>query len=171
DRTYAGTNTFPKLDANVSFPFKPVVSDAEKNVKVPAWLNDVTLYHNRGNTTFSGENSTYGDFAGLDDLFTENPKVVHGMEDVYDYWIRNYGVDGFRIDTMKHVNLEFWQRFLPHILQTAHSVGKKQFFAFGEVFDTQSNPFLSRFTTAGKSQAVLDFPFQQQAREFGASHP
>lgn len=171
DRTFAGTNTFPKLDANVSFPFKPVVSDAEKNVKVPAWLNDVTLYHNRGNTTFSGENSTYGDFAGLDDLFTENPRVVHGWEDIYDYWIRNYGVDGFRIDTMKHVNLELWQQFLPHILETARRAGRPNFFAFGEVADGVSNPFLSRFTTAGRSQAVLDFPFQQQAREFAASHP
>src|SRR4051794_4579369 len=171
DRTFAGTTTFPTLDANVSFPFKPVIPAGEEHVKVPAWLNDVTLYHNRGNTTFSGENSTYGDFAGLDDLFTENPKVVRGMEDIYDYWIENYGVDGYRIDTMKHVNLELWQRFLPHILRTARAAGTPRFFAFGEVADSVSNPFLSRFTTAGRSQAVLDFPFQQQAREFGASHP
>jgi alpha-amylase len=171
DRAFAGTDNFPELDANVSFPFKPVVSAAEADIKTPDWLNDVTLYHNRGNTTFSGENSTYGDFAGLDDLFTENPKVVRGMEGIYDYWIREYGVDGYRIDTMKHVNLEFWQQFLPHILDTARRAGTPRFFAFGEVADSVSNPFLSRFTTAGRSQAVLDFPFQQQAREFAASHP
>jgi glycosidase len=171
DRTYAGTNSFPALDADVSFPFKPVIPAGEEHVKVPDWLNDVTLYHNRGNTTFSGENSTYGDFAGLDDLFTENPRVVRGMEDIYDYWIENYGVDGYRIDTMKHVNLELWQKFLPHILRTARRAGTPRFFAFGEVADSVSNPFLSRFTTAGRSQAVLDFPFQQQAREFAASHP
>ena len=55
----------------------------EQNVKVPAWLNDVSLYHNRGNTTFVGENSLYGDFFGLDDLFTEQPRVVDGMIDIY----------------------------------------------------------------------------------------
>ncbi len=54
----------------------PVLDDAEEDLKVPAWLNDVTLYHNRGNTTFTGEDSQYGDFFGLDDLFTENPKVA-----------------------------------------------------------------------------------------------
>jgi alpha-amylase len=171
DRTYAGTSSFPVLDANVSFPFRPVNPAGEEHVKQPDWLNDVTLYHNRGNTTFSGENSTYGDFFGLDDLFTENVKVVRGMEGIYDTWIRDFGVDGFRIDTMKHVNLEFWQQFLPHIGATARSVGNRDFFAFGEVADQVSNPFLSRFTTAGRSQAVLDFPFQQQAREFAASHP
>ena len=52
--------------------------DAERTVKVPAWLNDVTLYHNRGDTTFTGEDSLYGDFFGLDDLFTERPRVVTG---------------------------------------------------------------------------------------------
>jgi alpha-amylase len=171
DRAFAGTDTFPALDPNVSFPYHPVLAAGDQHAKVPDWLNDVTLYHNRGNSTFSGESSTYGDFAGLDDLFTENVKVVRGMEQIYDTWIRDFGVDGFRIDTMKHVNLEFWRQFLPHILNTARSVGKRRFFAFGEVFDLASNPFLSRYTTAGRSQAVLDFPFQQQAREFAASHP
>jgi glycosidase len=171
DRAFAGKDTFPPLDPNVSFPYHPQLAAGDEHVKVPDWLNDVTLYHNRGNSTFSGESSTYGDFAGLDDLFTENVKVVRGMEQIYDAWIRDFGVDGFRIDTMKHVNLEFWQQFLPHILATARSVGKTQFFAFGENFDLASNPFISRFSTAGRSQAVLDFPFQQQAREVAASHP
>ena len=51
-------------------------ADAEKTVKVPAWLNDVTLYHNRGNSHWVGESSVYGDFSGLDDLATEHPRVV-----------------------------------------------------------------------------------------------
>ena len=171
DRAYAGKDTFPTLDPDVSFPYHPFLHAGDEHLKQPEWLNDVSLYHNRGNTTFSGENSTYGDFFGLDDLFTENVKVVRGMEGIYDTWIRDFGVDGLRIDTMKHVNLEFWQQFLPHIADTADSVGKSKFFAFGEVADQVSNPFLSRFTTAGRSQAVLDFPFQQQAREFAASRP
>ena len=96
-----------------SFPYHPCVPAAEQNVKVPAWLNDVSLYHNRGNTTFAGENSQYGDFFGLDDLFTENPRVVDGMIDIYKFWIREFRVDGFRMDTMKHVDDPFWQRFAP----------------------------------------------------------
>ena len=45
------------LDPTTSFPYTPVLDPAEQNLKVPAWLNDVTLYHNRGDTTFVGENS------------------------------------------------------------------------------------------------------------------
>ena len=47
---------------------------ARRTSRSPAWLNDLTLYHNRGNTTFTGEDSQYGDFFGLDDLFTEHPR-------------------------------------------------------------------------------------------------
>jgi glycosidase len=169
DRDFGKRNTFPPLDADISFPHKPVIPAGEENVKVPAWLNDVTLYHNRGDTTFSGENALYGDFFGLDDLFTERPRVVKGMEQIYDMWIRTFGIDGYRIDTMKHVNIGFWQQFLPHILATARKAGKPNFFAFGEVADHDSNSFVSRFTTEGRSQAVLDFPFYARMEDFGDS--
>ena len=170
DRDYAGTGGFPPLDPEASFPYTPF-NPPDAPVKVPAWLNDVTLYHNRGNTTFVGENSLYGDFFGLDDLFTEHPRVVQGMTDIYEAWIRDFGIDGFRIDTMKHVNDEFWQRFGPDVLAYARQHGKRQFFMFGEVFDT-TKAFTSHFPTHDRVQAVLDFPFQQAAQNFAAnSHP
>jgi alpha-amylase len=167
DRDHAGRSTFPRLDATTSFPYTPVLDPAEQNVKVPAWLNDVTLYHNRGDTTFTGEDSLYGDFFGLDDLFTEHPRVVRGMIDVYESWIADFGIDGFRIDTMKHVNDEFWQKFGPEVLSFARRHGKPEFFMFGEVFDT-SRSVTSQFTTRDRMQAVLDFPFQAAARDFAS---
>ena len=81
-----------------------------------------------------------------------------GCRSIYDTWIRGFRIDGFRIDTMKHVNLEFWQQFLPHIEATATAAGRPDFFAFGEVFDSFSNPFLSRFTTAGKRPGGARLP-------------
>jgi alpha-amylase len=167
DRDYAGSKEFPALDPAVSFPYTPVLEPGEADLKVPAWLNDPTLYHNRGNTTFVGEDSYYGDFFGLDDLFTEHPKVVDGMEEIYKSWIGEFGVDGFRIDTMKHVNNEFWQEFGPEVLSYAKEQGKDEFFMFGEVFDTTKS-FTSQFTTRNKMQAVLDFPFQDAARNFAS---
>lgn len=167
DRDYAGTGRFPALDPAVSFPYTPVLDPAERDLKVPAWLNDVTLYHNRGDTTFVGENSYYGDFFGLDDLFTEHPRVVRGMIDIYKTWIADFGVDGFRIDTMKHVDDAFWQKFGPEVLDFARSQGKREFFMFGEVFDT-SRSFTSQYTTRNRMQAVIDFPFQDAARNFAS---
>ena len=89
---------FSKL-TSPDYAYTPNIPLAEKYVKVPAWLNDPIYYHNRGNSTFRGESSRHGDFVGLDDLMTENPRVVQGFVDIYGKWIDDFGVDGFRIDT------------------------------------------------------------------------
>ncbi len=164
DRDFVGkpASQWPAMD-RTSFPYTPFVRPAEKDVKVPAWLNDPLMYHNRGDSTFAGESSTYGDFIGLDDLFTERPEVVEGMGEIYKQWA-DFGIDGFRIDTVKHVNLEFWQQFMPDLLTHAQKKND-DFFAFGEVYD--GNPaVMSEYTTRGKLQATLDFGFQQQGVDF-----
>jgi pullulanase-type alpha-1,6-glucosidase len=171
DRDYASSDTFPELDPDVSFPYTPIFNSVEdETVKVPDWLNDPIYYHNRGNAAFDGgEGDEYGDFFGLDDLFTEHPDVRQGMIDIYSFWAA-FGVDGFRIDTVKHVNMEFWQEFVPAVLEAAHSAGKDEFFMFGEVFD--SNPeVMSRYTTQAGLQATADFGFQARAAGFATGRP
>ena len=59
----------------------------------------------------------------IHDRVTEHPDVVQGMTDIYKSWITNYDIDGFRIDTVKHVNLEFWQDFVPEIMTHAAGPG------------------------------------------------
>ena len=170
DADYAGGQTFPPLDREVSFPYTPTFrSEADETVKVPDWLNDPVYYHNRGNSTFAGESSTYGDFSGLDDLFTEHPDVVSGMTDIYRAWVE-FGIDGFRIDTVKHVNMEFWQQFAPAIRERARQIGNDDFFAFGEVFDS-SPAYLSSFTTTGRLDATIDFGFQGAGTGFAKGNP
>ncbi|MGN6244676.1 MAG: pullulanase-type alpha-1,6-glucosidase [Motilibacteraceae bacterium] len=170
DSAYAdGTKGFPQVNEK-SFPYQPIVPKGEEHAKTPDWLNDPTLYHNRGVSTFAGESSTYGDFpsgdySSLDDLWTENPRVVKGMEGIYEQWVKNVGIDGFRIDTVKNVDLAFWQQFSPALRGYAAKLGNDKFFMFGEVYD--SNPEVtSQYTTEGKLQATLDFPFQAAGTGF-----
>jgi len=144
------------------YAYTPFVPDAEKSVKVPAWLNDPIYYHNRGNSTFAGESSTLGDFSGLDDLMTENPRVVQGMIDIFGGWIDRYGVDGFRIDTARHVEPEFWQAFVPAMLARAKAKGIPNFHIFGEVaLQTLDVGMLARHTVVDRLPAVLDFATRQ----------
>ena len=156
---------FPAMDPATSFPYTPFYPNpGDATLRKPAWLNDITMYHNRGDSVWAGESNTYGDFIGLDDLFTERPEVVQGMGGIYKTWV-DFGIDGFRIDTVKHVNLEFWQKFIPNILGEAKRIGNDDFFAFGEVYDS-SPEYLSTFTTKGTLQATLDFGFQAKAVDF-----
>ena len=144
-----------------AYAYTPFVPPAERNAKVPAWLNDTTLYHNRGNSTFSGESSTMGDFVGLDDLMTENPRVVRGMIDIFGDWIDRYGVDGFRIDTAQHVDPAFWREFVPAMEQRARLRGIPNFHIFGEVAMGDIDPGrLASHTWNDELPTVLDFAFQ-----------
>jgi len=147
-----------------NYAYTPFVRAAEAHLKVPDWLNDPIYYHNRGNSLWQGESALGGDFAGLDDLFTEHPRVLAGMIDIYTDWITRYRVDGFRIDTAKHVDDAFWRRFIPAILAHAKAEGIPNFYLFGEAYALTPRD-LSRFTRAAAFPAVLDFAFQQAAMQ------
>ncbi|MEV0271356.1 pullulanase-type alpha-1,6-glucosidase [Hamadaea sp. NPDC050747] len=166
DANYAdGTQGFPKVDGTAG-PYTPVFATAaDRTVKKPAWLNDPSMYHNRGDSTFSGENSAYGDFYGLDDLWTERPEVVAGMTKIYQDWIGTTGVDGFRLDTVKHVDMAFWPQFSQGVTSYARDHGKPNFFMFGEVYSADA-AYASTFVRQGKLPATLDFGFQAAAQGF-----
>ena len=159
---YQTRENFDRL-VRPDFAYTPYVPAGEENIKVPAWLNDVRYYHNRGNSSFEGESSTYGDFSGLDDIMTENPRVVQGFIKIFKQWTSDYRIDGFRVDTARHVNPEFWQAFIPAIRQHAAALGIPNFYIFGEAWaDTPGG--LARFTRVDGFPAVLDFVFQDTAR-------
>ncbi len=168
DREYINREDFPQLDANTSFPVPPtIMSEVDRKIKVPDWLNDPTVYHNRGEASTGGESAQYGDISGLDDLFTEQLRVVRGMIDVYANWIKYSDITGFRLDTVKHVNNEFWQSFIPAIQESAQKSGRKDFFIFGEVYDPDP-AFLSEFAHRSSMPSVLDFGFQRAVRGFAS---
>ena len=152
---------FAKL-TDPTYAYTPYLPKGEEHAKTPAWLNDVTLYHNRGDSIFSGESSTLGDFSGLDDLMTEHPRVVAGMIEIFGGWIDRFGVDGFRIDTAQHVNPEFWQAFVPAMKARAAAKGIPNFHIFGEVATGEMDPAkLAEHTRVDGLPAVLDFAFQR----------
>ena len=85
--------------------------------------------------------------AGLDDLNTDNPLVRRALRQSYGYWIREAGVDAYRIDTAFYVPPEYFEDFLyaddrraPGILNVARQNGRKDFLAFGEGF-AMDTPF------------------------------
>jgi glycosidase len=168
DRDYIGKENFPKLETDISFPAPPSFkNEADRTVKHPPWLNEPTVYHNRGEVSTGGESALYGDVAGLDDLFTAQSRVVQGMTAIYCGWIKDFPIAGFRLDTVKHVNNEFWQRFIPAIQEQATKSGRPDFFIFGEIYDPDP-AFLSEFVHRANIPSILDFGFQRAARGFAA---
>ena len=158
---YAGSKRFPCVSSRYQ-PRQPLVLPQNRNLKKPAWLNQVTRYHNRGNITFDSCSPAcfeQGDFYGLDDIFTEQPFVVNGLADVFGDWIRQFEVDGFRVDTAKHVDRAFFRAWAPKIMASARAAGVRDFEIFGEVFLTDTVE-LSSFVRDRAIPNVIDFPLQ-----------
>ncbi|MFN8223242.1 MAG: alpha-amylase family glycosyl hydrolase [Gaiellales bacterium] len=158
---FAGGNAFPCLKAE-TMPRPPIVLPGDRKAKKPAWLNDPLRYHNRGDIDFAGCNTTcleQGDFFGLDDLFTEQPAVVAGLAEVHGSWIRRFKVDGFRVDTAKHVDRAFFRAWVPKIRRIAREAGIPDFEIFGEAFVTDAIE-LSSYTRDRAIPNLLDFPLQ-----------
>lgn len=158
-----GAANFSRL-VRPDYAYTPIVPPGETHAKAPAWLNDPLVYHNRGDTDWAGESALLGDFSGLDDLFTESPRVVQGFIDIYGAWIDDFGIDGFRIDTAKHVNPEFWQAFIPAMKDRAKRRGIADFYIFGEYYD-QDAAGLARAAKVNAFPALLDFGLQRAMAE------
>ena len=161
---YAGGGTFPCLSLR-SFPRTPILLPEDRNAKKPAWLNDPRRYHNRGDIDFSSCDQRcleQGDFFGLDDLFTEQPVVARGLAALYASWITRFKVDGFRVDTARHVDRAFFRVWVPRIQAAARAAGVEDFQIFGEAFVTDAVE-LSSYMRYRALPNVIDFPLWDAA--------
>ena len=148
------------------------IPEDQKSAKNPAWLNKLENYHNVGSVDScwgEGRCDQLGDFYSLDDVATEKEEVYKGWIDVYGQWIKKYGFTGFRVDTARHVDDNFFRNWSPGIDQAAKSVAINDFTVFGEVWDI--NPMnLVTFVREKKIQTVLDFAFQRTATQFASGY-
>lgn len=150
---------------------EPYIPEKFKGIKNPAWLNEISNYHNAGdmNNCWSGGSCTRdGDFYGLDDLATEKEVVYKGFADIYGEWIDRYGFAGFRVDTARHVDTKFFKNWSPLINEAAERKGISDFTIFGEVWEPDPIALMN-FIRVNKMQTALDFPFQRVAVDYAAS--
>ena len=164
-------------DSGWSSTFKPppgynIQYNNSSNVHAPPFLTNnaapalTNIFHNNGPINDYGQTQqvVLGELSGLDDFATETTYVRTNMVNVYTNWVGIADLDGFRVDTVKHVDYGFWQYWCPQLHQFADSIGKSNFFMFGEVFNSGTNddPFVGSYTgTEGggayKLDSVLDY--------------
>jgi glycosidase len=115
-----------------------------------------------------------GDFYALKELNTayREPHPVYGvwrpvravLIAAHQYLIAKYDIDGFRIDTLKYLEPDFASEFGSAVREYALTIGKKNFFTFGEVYDQEEKiaRFIGRNGNADGDligvDAALDFP-------------
>ena len=138
---------------------------AQRALGVYHWTPPIRDYTNeREERTF--------ELAGLDDLRTTHPAVRRALREAYGYWIREVGVDAFRVDTAFYVEPEFFVDFVsstdaeaPGVAQVAREVGKPSFHLFGEGWgldkafdDAQMRKIDAYQRLEGGIPAMIQFP-------------
>ena len=98
---------------------------------------------------------------GLPDFRTERPEVAKFLLDAQLGWARRSGIDGFRLDTVKHVSHDFWKE---HRQRTRAELGKS-FFLLGEVWGGDGD-VLDPWFEGDELDAGFDFGFQGSALGF-----
>jgi alpha-amylase len=134
--------------------------DAKINRVPPAGiLGTARAYHGFGRVlNYDDERQrTLGDFpGGLKDVATEVPEVRAQLIEDYARWIELVDLDGFRIDTVKHVEHSFWSEFATAIRQRLKAQNKNRFLMFGEAFDG-NDELLGSFTQDRMLDSVFYF--------------
>ena len=129
------------------------------------------IFHNHGATRNWDDPAEVelGELMGLDDFRTTSPYVREKMAEIYSHWIREVGFDAFRIDTVKHVEMDFWDMWCPTIRKAAADAGRENFFQFGEVLERteeRCGPYTME-TEDGERRmdSVLDYPLYYTVQE------
>jgi alpha-amylase len=125
-----------------------------KDPKTAAWLRS----EDRGTC---GQDDLTSCLSGLPDFKTELPEVADFLMDAHLGLAKRVGLDGFRLDTVKHVDHPFWKE---HRSRTRSEL-MQQFFLLGEVWGGDPQVLDPWFST-DEMDAGFDFSFQGSAISF-----
>lgn len=125
----------------------------------PGILGTARAYHGFGRIVSydDPQQVQLGDFpGGLKDVATELPEVRAEMIDKYTRWVEQVDLDGFRIDTVKHVEYDFWREFATGVRNRLAPQNKQRFLMFGEAF-SGDDKLLGSYTQENMLDSVFYF--------------
>lgn len=150
--------------------FKTLIAQAhERGIRI---MVDIVVNH-----AGYGTESTFGDklrsgddvvagsdqkdsLSNLPDFKTEDPEVSKQLVEWQTQWVKDYGIDYFRVDTVKHVENDTWSE-----LKNALTEADPSFKMIGEY---SGGGYASNGNTLGTGtmDSDLDFDFNDQANSF-----
>jgi glycosidase len=157
DQTGAARPDFPDVAA--------IANPSPDAVVWPSELQQNQFFRRQGTPDGNGDD-TVGDFSVLKQMMTADPDLQRFLIRAYQYVIARFDIDGFRIDTLRYLKGDLPRLFGNSMREFALSIGKKNFFTFGEVFDANAEQDIATFigrNTSDQSDmvgvdAALDYP-------------
>ncbi|MRX73493.1 alpha-amylase [Bacillus lacus] len=124
------------------------------------WLNDSDkagwFHENQPISNWDNQDDLEnGWLFGLPDLDQSHPEARQYLLDAAAYWIEETDIDGYRLDTVRHVPKEFWEEFAVHVKSL-----KENFFLLGEVWDNDPR-YLAEYEKTG-IDSFVDYPLYEE---------
>ena len=101
---------------------------------------------------------TFSYFGGMPKLNVKNPEVARYILDVALYWLRECGIDGWRLDVGDEIGHAFWKQFRREIKQEFPEA-----LIIGEVWHCAED-----FLQGDEWDTVMNYPFYQAALRLAA---
>lgn len=112
------------------------------------------------------ENVNYDYLMGAD-LDTDNPETVKAVTDWGKWYMDTVGMDGFRLDAVKHISFDFYKEWLKNVREHAGD----NFFAVGEYWSKELSKMTYYLDEVENSMLLFDvtlhFAFLQAATSNG----
>jgi glycosidase len=137
-------------------PFQDVLKNGEAS-KYKDWFH---IHEFPLQTTPRPNYDTFAFVAEMPKLNTENPEVKKYLLDVATYWIREFDIDGWRLDVANEIDHQFWREFR----QIVKSM-KPDVYILGEIWH-DAMPWLR----GDQFDAVMNYPFTNGAIRFFAKN-
>lgn len=139
--------------------WQDVIKNKEKSkykdwfyIKDMSRIDTPLKYMNKKNIPYE----TFGCVAEMPKLNTENPEVVDYLIEVGKYWIREFDIDGWRLDVSNEVDHRFWRKFREEVKKE-----KQDVYILGEIWHN-SLPWLM----GDQFDSVMNYPLTNSIRDF-----
>lgn len=160
-----------RIKYNSKIRYAPPFNNEELSDELGMNVRLEQIFHDYGEirTWSDGTQVNMGDLLVLDDLRTETSYIRSSMIAIWNYWKNTLDLDGFRVDTVKHVEMDFWNVWCPAIRNDAFIQGNPNFFIFGETYDG-NDAVVGKYTGKNKTSidkfdGMADFPLYFKINE------
>ncbi len=130
----------------------------------PEWATDLVLPDGSRNLRiWDAQRLTTWFDTFMPSLDLSNPEVIDVQVDSTIYWLKNFGLDGYRHDATKHIPLAFWKALTRQLKEEVMVTEGRSIYQIGETYG--SRDLIRSYINSGMLDAQFDFNLYFDARE------
>ena len=117
----------------------------------------------------SGEKGNY-DYLMFSDVDMNSPEVRTEYARWGRWYLETTGIDGIRIDAVKHIQFSFFREWLDHMRRVASWNAKREFFAVGEYWSSNVEELHNYIRSTHGKMSIFDVPLHMKFHDISRAN-